>query len=582
MRKRDASGRSAPSSCPTRPNLLKGLCNPALSALLLAAALAGCDSGSINPEPQAGTVSGRVTYDAVPAVPTYLDYAATKQLPVRGAIVEAVSGKDENGQVVASGRTDADGGYVLELPPGSDVRIRVQARLLRDGGGKGGSWDVAVRDNTSPEFLTDPGNTPIYALQSEPLSVPAQGARLDLHAASGWNDRAYTGTRAAAPFSVLDQTYSAIQRFLDGAPDLDFPPLNVYWSIKNGPAEGKLADGDIGTSHYHNENDEDGPIGLYILGKEDVDTDEYDTAIVIHEWGHYFEKQVSRADNIGGSHALGEKVDMRVAWGEGWGNALAGVVRDDPVYIDTSGKGQSGGFTFDVSALPDADHDRSWYSEASMQYFIYQLSRIPGGFDATVSVLRNEQKRTPAFTSVFPFATALGSRLAGSPAIQADTLLDSLNIPRMAQLDPWGSAVTYTILTEPPIVSTPYSTVDEQDQELCVTNGYGAEYNKFGQGRSLRLEVPVAGTYRLNAVRSTSHPFDSHALLRMTRDGIEIDNEREDDVSFDFALEAGTHTGWLVDSALSGLDEDSESPSALTNVCYRVNFEPVTASQGAL
>src|SRR5690606_4768445 len=102
-----------------------------------------------------------------------------------------------------------------------------------------------------------------------------------------------------------------------------FAPMVAYWSTSNRPANGDKAIGEISTSHWQPGTDRP---GLYILGDADNDTDEYDTAVVVHEWGHYFESTLSRSDSIGGPHGGGDLLDMRVAFGEAWGNALAGMV----------------------------------------------------------------------------------------------------------------------------------------------------------------------------------------------------------------------------------------------------------------
>ena len=115
--------------------------------------LTGCGGGGsgshANEEPPTpvssiSRLSGKVTYDSVPATQDGLDYTAAKKLPVRGAIVQAF---DTTGAVLASTSTDGDGAYQLELKTGAKVRVRVQARLLKDG-----VWDVAVRDNTASAF----------------------------------------------------------------------------------------------------------------------------------------------------------------------------------------------------------------------------------------------------------------------------------------------------------------------------------------------------------------------------------------------------------------------------------------------
>ncbi|WP_144389533.1 hypothetical protein [Pigmentiphaga sp. NML080357] len=560
----------------------------ATAVLLLSTVLVACGGGSgAKPPPEAGKVSGTVTYDAVPAVKSEgLDYTATRSLPVRGAVVEAFSKTETLGSTV----TDAQGKYSLVLPPGREIQIRVQARLLREG--KEGAWSVAIRDNTKPGYTAVPTNAPIYAMESKPLSVPREGMLLDLHAASGWIGSnatgGYTGARAAAPFSVLDQVYGAMQRFLVVAPDLNFPHLDIYWSENNRSSEGEPENGDIGTSHFNPE----GPApGLYILGKADVDTDEYDTGVVVHEWGHYVEARISRSDSVGGQHGEGDKLDMRVAWGEGWGNGLAGIVRNDPLYVDTSGRNQQDSFFFDVSAPPAPPNDAAWYNEAAMQYFIYQLAQQPGGFETTLAILRNEQKHTPAFTSIFPFGAALAKRLADSAVIgNVNTLLASIGTPTLDELDDWGGPASYTIPAVPPALAKPYMRFDAPPagtpatpQQVCVSNLLGEDYNKLDQGRFLRLEAPSAGTYRLSASLVSPPGFTSKAHIWLSRQGEPI---QEDDDAVESVLEAGTYTAFLVDTVLSNGGDDDEDEDggaaapANTRVCYQVSFERISA--GAL
>lgn len=566
----------------------------AVAVMLLSAMLAACGGGSgAKPAPEAGKVSGAVTYDFVPAVQDKgLDFAATRALPVRGAVVEAFSTTEILGSTV----TDAQGKYSLVLPPGREVKIRVQARLLRES--KEGAWSVAIRDNTGPGYTAVPTNAPIYAMESKELSVPRESMVLDLHAASGWSGSntagQYTGARAAAPFSVLDQAYGAMQRFLAIAPDLNFPHLNIYWSENNRPGGDKPADGEIGTSHFNPE----GPApGLYILGKADVDTDEYDTGVLVHEWGHYFEGRISRSDSVGGQHGAGDRLDMRVSWGEGWGNGLAGIVRNDPIYTDTSGPKQQESFSFDVSAPPAPPNDAAWYNEAAMQYFIYQLAQQPGGFETTIAILRNEQKLTPAYTSIFPFGAALAKRLTDSTVIgKVNTLLTSVGTPTLDELDDWGGPASYTIPTVPPTVAKPYVRFDAPaagapaaTQQICVSNLLGEDYNKLDQGRFLRLEVPSAGTYRLSATLVSPPALDTKAHLWLSRQGVKI---QEDDEAIESALEAGTYTAFLVDTALTNGDDDDDEKSssapapgpgavpANTRVCYQVSLERTSA--GAL
>ena len=102
----------------------------------------------------------------------------------------------------------------------------------------------------------------------------------DLHAAHGWTGQSYGETRSAAPFAILDNIYTAIQSFAAVDPNIDFPELEVHWSTRNRSAFGNLSDGSIGSSAYHRDGDSG---SIFILGQENVDTDEYDQHIIIHE-----------------------------------------------------------------------------------------------------------------------------------------------------------------------------------------------------------------------------------------------------------------------------------------------------------
>src|SRR5690606_26346255 len=158
----------------------------------------------------------------------------------------------------------------------------------------------------------------------------------DLHAPSGWGGSSYTGPRAAAPFAILDVIYDAVQLVLAAAPEVEFPPLAIHWSPANVPSFGSdgapdIDSGQIGSSFFVPS------LGIYLLGAENQDTDEYDRHVIAHEWGHYFEHSFSRSDSIGGPHTRGDHLDMRVAFGEGFGNALAAMITGDSIYRDVVG-----------------------------------------------------------------------------------------------------------------------------------------------------------------------------------------------------------------------------------------------------
>ena len=374
---------------------------------------------SPSPTVSSVTVSGKLTYDRVPhAQDSTLDYTNTTALPIRGVIVEAIDAEE---QVIASTMSDDDGAYRLRLDSETDIRLRVKARLVSTAEA---SWDVKVTDNTQ--------NDALYALQGSLTSTGNRAEQTrDLHAPHGWTGQSYGNMRSAAPFAILDNIYMAVTSFASVDPNIDFPELEVHWSTRNRSTFGNLSDGSIGSSAYHR----DGESGsIFILGQENVDTDEYDQHIIIHEWGHYFEHQMSRADTIGGPHSLRDRLDPRVAFSEGWGNALSAIITGDPVYRDSLGAGQGSGFTYDIEA-EDIDQP-GWFTEASIGAIIYEVfdrssngvSNVAAGLTPLYNVMRdNTYRQSSVFTTIFAFADGL--REEGSlSSSDVDALLEAHSI----------------------------------------------------------------------------------------------------------------------------------------------------------
>ncbi len=476
-------------------------------AVALSVLLVGCDgsggSGGEAPGPNV-QISGQVTYDFVPLVASvaprgaYLNYAGTIASPARGVQIAAIA---DDGRELASDDADADGRYVLTVPKNMQVRLRATARLFQ-APGEGASWDFSIRDNTSPGYVD--GQASIYAVQGEAFNTGATHLTRNLHAASGWTGAGYGNQRSAAPFAILDQIFSAMQKVLAVDEDAVFAPMNTYWSVANRPNGGDKSRGEISTSHWWSGADQP---GLYILGKEDVDTDEYDTAVIVHEWGHYFESRLSRSDSRGGDHTGGDRLDMRLAFGEGWGNALAGMVRDDPVYADTMGLRQSvPGVVMNLDTIP-ADEPRGWFNEASVQHVLYQMYKSPSiGFGPIYEVMVGPQKNTPAFTSLFSFATYLREAANGVSRGVIDFLLGEIYTVNGVDLDIWGANQTYPV--DPKSLPVGYETivlpiytdlvVDAGDVAVCGTDGFGTQDSaKLGNYRYLRMVIPADGDYTL-------------------------------------------------------------------------------------
>jgi len=345
-------------------------------------------------------LSGTITYDFVPfksGLNGGLDYDNMHHKKVRGVVVDII---DEHGKVVGTTTTNSNGEYSIKVT-GTRVKVRVSAQLKKAPHRGQASWNFQVKDNTNSDAL--------YVMEGRLASLGTNGKQTrNLNASSGWDGHSYSSTRVAAPFAILDVVYDAVQMVKEAQSDAVFAPLDIFWSKYNVAASGNPRLGQIITSHF------DGT-GLYILGAQNSDTDEYDRAIIAHEWGHYYEANFSRADSLGGAHGRGDMLDIRLAFGEGFGTAIGCMVNKNPLYIDSYGSRQSQSFGSDVEAKTASVDNPGWFSEASIYRILYDIydahddvgDTLSLGFAPMHKVLIDAQKNTNAFTSIFSFITAL-------------------------------------------------------------------------------------------------------------------------------------------------------------------------------
>lgn len=451
------------------------------------------------------TLSGRITYDRVPFEGRNfrgLDYTQTATMPARGVTVQLLDGS--NG-VRASAQTDANGQYSFSIDKNLSLRVRVLAELR---GNRGAVWDIQVRDNTA-------GNAQ-YVLDGSLASVGENDVQTrNLHAASGWGGDGYTAPRSAAPFAVLDSLYDAVQTVVDADPGVVLPPLMVYWSEKNIAISGNSSQGYIGTSFYTSA----GP-SIYLLGAADNDSDEYDRGVVQHEFGHYLEHQLGRTESIGGSHSQSSRLDMRVAFGEAWGNAFAGMVSGDPIYRDSLGAKQALGFAINVENRSFGS--QGWFSEASIQAFLYDLfdgtadggDPLSLGFKPIYDVLTSERYLDfDGFASIFAFRAELENQhphLADS----ITSMLQGYDIFGTGwygdgESNDAGSSVTLPVY---------HRVTLGQTVNVCSDSDF-QKYNGVDVRRFLHINLPDTRNYTITAVRNGGNLARTNPQLRIFRQG---------------------------------------------------------------
>ena len=309
-----------------------------------------------------------------------------------------------------------------------------------------------------------------------------------------------------------------------------FPALNVNWSVNNKPlAVGQtqnLVTGDLGGSFY-NPDDK----GLYILGAENADTDEYDSAVIGHEWGHFFESNFSRSDSNGGEHANGDILHPSVAFGEGFGTAFGAMILNNPLYIDSSGSGQTS-VAVETNLEEDSVADGSaktgtgsisirfdgYYSENSVMEVIYDIfdggatddDALALGFTPMYQVLVGGQKNTKAFTSIFTFLyhlkiAAPSSSAAINTIAAAENIDLSDNNEFQDATDPSDLAPQYSGITPDGTVFS----LDSEFKTLQTFNNFGAVAaddvgNKLLNQRFFATTILTAGCYTLTVTPTTA------------------------------------------------------------------------------
>ncbi len=477
----------------------------AIVALVVLAACGGgssSDGGGDAPSEQI-TLSGRITFDRplFKSAGVGLDLANPVVTPAREVVVEVLDARSN--AVIAATTTDENGEYSVNVPANRNVFVRAKAQMRKTGSAP--RWHFRVLNNTNGDAL--------YALDGSPFDTGTSDVTRNLHAPTGWGTSSYTGTRAAAPFAILDTVYQAKELILSVDPNATFADLDLFWSPQNRPTVGVFCPdtGDIGTTFYQYEGDRDEcptpaplPAGIYILGDFQGgagDTDEFDQHVIAHELGHYFEDHFSRSDSIGGGHDGTERLDFRLAFSEGWGSAFAAMTLEDPLYRDSQG-GVSDDFRVDLEA--DNQTNEGWYSEASIAEILWDLyddsttephDTIALGFAPIYRTMTGFQRTTDALTSIFSFVQGLRSEAT----ISASALSALLAGENIALADAFGSGERNDggdATTLPLYIDA----IEGAPHLVCVSGRFGArDNNKLGNRKFFRF---VNDRARLVTVRA--------------------------------------------------------------------------------
>ncbi len=447
----------------------------------------GSGGGSV---PTSITVSGRATYERVPFSSNLnlgLSYAGTTAQPIREAVVELIQ---SGGSTLATTTTDSNGNYALTAPANSSVFVRVQAQSRKT---TTPSRSIRVLNNTN-------GNA-LYVLDSAVFNSGTTNQAKDLLAGSGWGGTSYTGTRSAAPFAILDTLLSAARFVADnGDATLDLPELEAFWSPQNNSTAGDVTLGQIESTLYTTAVAGGPAAGIYVLGDENVDTDEYDQHVLAHEFQHFLEDTIGRTESPGGPHAPNDRLDLRVAFSEGFANAFSAMVLNDPLYSDSLGSQQGRRFSFSMES--NAASPAGWYNEASIQSVTWDLfdaaadgsDAVALGYEPIYEALTGRLRTGPALTSIYPFVTDLKGR-AGAPVAAIDMLVTAQG---MHVADEWGTSETNSGSLPQTLPFYAPITLNGGPRSVCGTRVVGT-YNKIGNRAFLRFSIAAARAVTVRA-----------------------------------------------------------------------------------
>ena len=479
---------------------------------------------------EAVEISGTISYERIQirhvGGSSFLNPSKTTQERAKQVSVQAL---DRSDKLIDSTTTDDNGNYTLSnIPSNSDIKVRVYAKMK-----KKNRWDVKVIDNSDSDAL--------YGIEGNFLNTGFLNSIRNLTASAS--------NQSSPPFAILDSIYLAINKVLAVDSNVEFPALKVNWSVKN-----------ITTGSYY-----DGVDNIMLQGDQQGDSDEYDDHIIIHEWGHYFERKFSRADNIGGQHGSGEYLDIRVAFGEGFGNSFASMVTDDPLYFDTMG---SSGWNMNLEQ--DVHETPGWFSEASIGRILYDLydnhddgkDKLSLGFQSMYNVLVNGEKETPAFTSIFSFINELKKANPNATAKIDDivanediaTIENSYGTNRVSNLEQ-GTLPLYSELT-----------VDKTIGNICSLNYYG-QYNKLANHKYVRFTINKNDTYPIQVKQSNGSSSDPDFTLFKTSPFEEVSTNESGKSGIEKANLALTSGDYLLDIS------DSNN---IDKACFSVSVGEVT------
>jgi hypothetical protein len=340
-------------------------------ALITATSFSGTGSalvGVVSPNPgQAFTLSGKAEYEDKPFDQNGFLAGPPVPMPIRNALIRVIG--IDGFTVLASGVTDNAGNYPFTAPIGDPTK-------------RGGAY-VQVISTTNPS----PANPAQISIRNN-LTDQALLSVISNAFDNSTGGPAYVQDVLALAEDSIGGAFNILDVFLKAndflCPSVSppancpLPPLTTYW--EPGSSEGTFF------SIFGSQME------IFICGGGQGDncvagdSDEYDDAVIAHEYGHFALEQFSHDNSPGGRHGfLDNGQDIRLSWSEGWASFFSSAVRSSPLYVDTSTG--LGTFFFDIEDplspfRPSANYTTSELSVAGILWDILDGAANPVTLDA--------------------------------------------------------------------------------------------------------------------------------------------------------------------------------------------------------
>ena len=562
-------------------------------------------------------LSGQVFYERpIPDANCRLNFVNPTDMPVRRATVMLLDSADN---VLATTKSDDSGNYSFaNINANTDVRVRVRAELVQTTGQQ--LYEVYVRDNTSNTSVSL-DNRPIYDIDFPLFNTGVNHITdADFVATTGWDTAMNVylpgSIRQAAPLAILDAFLEGVMLLQSVDTDVDMGRIDGFWSPNNtliddfdyDNFEDELSNGRLFTAFYT--SDPDGGArnpSLFLRGDAEgrfpgnstINTDEFDYSVTLHEWGHFFEDELARSDSVGGTHFIPGTVEPRVAFGEGWGYAIASIASRRPVLCDTRAP-TANGSRLDVESFNSPAAVQGFMNEMSVATFLYDLFDTDNdstdndsiGFGPIYDTMTGLQRTTEAFTTLFSFGTYLLQNVDPSDVAFVESQLQRENVD-IAGLDIWATNQTTAPTNwsdgQPVRDLLPlYTDLTPGDPaiNLCVNSDEVEEIGHNAPGEWRYFRITTTGAARTWTITVTANPTPPPTtdpaptppdVIRdradpdvfLYRDGVEVgrgwSGDDDQEVFVTPSLTADTYTLSFHDWRFDDEDASSDYPS---QVCF--------------